>query len=69
MNEVVTREESPKCIAASELRKLPEAEQDAILEAHVALAEVIYRTDRELTDFEAFGEDDFDGDSLSAKAG
>jgi hypothetical protein len=43
---------------AAELRKLPVAERDAILEAAAALAEEEYRTNKELTAFEAFGEED-----------
>jgi hypothetical protein len=43
---------------ASELRKLSSAQGDAILEAAAIQAEVDYRTDRELTAFEAFGKDD-----------
>ena len=54
---------------ASELRKLPAKERDAILEAAAALAEELYRTDPELTDFEAFGEDDLYGESTAAPEG
>jgi hypothetical protein len=43
---------------AAELCKLPPAERDAILEAAAALAEQDYKSDLELTAFEAFGEDD-----------
>jgi acyl-CoA reductase-like NAD-dependent aldehyde dehydrogenase len=43
---------------AAELRKLPAAERDAILEAAAALTEAEYRNDPELTAFEAFGEAD-----------
>ena len=43
---------------ASELRKLPREQRDAIMEAAAALAEDDYRNDTELTAFEAFGEDD-----------
>jgi hypothetical protein len=52
---------------ASELRKLPPAERDAIMEAAAALAEEEYRTNRELTAFEAFGKDDLYGDSSSTE--
>ena len=41
----------------TELRKLPRAERNAILAQAAAQAEHEYRTNRELTDFEAFGED------------
>lgn len=52
---------------ASELRKLPPDERNAILEAAAIQAEVDYRHDRELTGFEAFGKDDLHGDSASAE--
>ena len=48
---------------AAELRKLPAEEHDAILEAAAALAEGIYRNQPDLTDFEAFGEEDLYGQS------
>ncbi len=54
---------------AAELRKLPAAERDAILEAAAAMAEEIYRTNPELTDFEAFGEDDLYGESTATPEG
>jgi hypothetical protein len=55
-------------LSASELRNRPLEEQNAILEAQAKLAEQVYRDDPELTDFEAFGEDDLHGDSSSAEA-
>jgi hypothetical protein len=55
--------------AASELRKLPREERDAILQAAAALAEEVYRDNPELTDFEAFGEDDLYGESTAAPEG
>ena len=42
---------------ASELRKLPAHERDAILEAAAALAEADYRNNPDLTAFEAFGKE------------
>jgi len=54
---------------AAELRKLPPAERDAILEAAAALAEEEYRTNKELTAFEAFGEEDLHVHSSSAEPG
>ncbi len=51
----------------AELRQLPPAERDAILEAAAALAEAEYRNDPELTAFEAFGKDDLYGDSSSTE--
>lgn len=52
---------------ASELRKLPPAQRDAILEAAAALAEEDYRNDKELTAFEAFGRDEIYGESSSTE--
>jgi hypothetical protein len=52
---------------AAELRKLPPAERDAILEAAAALAEEDYGNDRQLTAFEAFSEDDLHGESSSSE--
>ena len=43
---------------AAELRKLPAAERDAILERQAAAFADEYRNDSELTDFEAFGDED-----------
>ena len=45
-------------LSAAELLKLPLEERDRILAAIAAEAEEEYRTNRELTDFEAFGEGD-----------
>ena len=53
---------------AAEVRKLPAAERDAILEAAAALAEDDYRNDPRLTAFEAFGRDDLHGESSNAEA-
>jgi hypothetical protein len=52
---------------ASELRKLPPEERDAVLEAAAIQAEADYRNDQELTAFEAFGKDDLYGDSASTQ--
>ena len=54
---------------AAELRKLPAPQRDAILAAAAALAEEIYRNDPQLTDFEAFGEEDLYGESTAAPEG
>ena len=48
---------------ARELRKLPAHERDRILEAAAKEAENEYRTNRDLTDFEAFEKADLHGDS------
>jgi hypothetical protein len=47
-----------------DLRRLPADERGAILEAQAALAEGLYRRDPQLTDFEAFGEEDLHSDNL-----
>lgn len=52
---------------ASELRKLPPAERDAIMEAAAVLAEKEYRNNPELTSFEAFGKDDLYGESSNSQ--
>lgn len=52
---------------AIELRRLPKEQRDAILEAAAALAEAEYRSNAELTAFEAFGKDDLYGDSSSSE--
>jgi len=48
---------------ATKLRRLSPEQRDAILEAAAALAEGEYRSNVELTAFEAFGKDDLYGDS------
>ena len=53
---------------AAELLQLPLAEQDAILEAAVTIAEAEYRSDPELTAFEAFGKDDLYVESSSTES-
>ena len=52
---------------ATELRKVSQGQRDAIMEAAAALAEGEYRSNAELTVFEAFGKDDLYGDRSSAK--
>ena len=51
---------------AAELRKLPPQQRDAILEEAAARAEPEYRNHPELMDCEAFGKEDFYGDSIAA---
>jgi len=58
-----------KTWTAAELRKLPAEQRDAILEAAAAWAAELYHNDPELTDFEAFGEDDLYGESTAAPEG
>jgi len=53
---------------ASELRRLSPAERDDTLATAAALAERDYRSQPQLTVFEAFGEDDLHGDSTAAPA-
>ena len=47
--------------------KLPADERSAILGALAALAEDLYRGDRQLTDFEAFGEEDLNSSLQQGK--
>lgn len=49
---------SDRPLTAVELLKLPRAERDRILARAAEEAAEAYRTDADLTDFEAFGEDD-----------
>ena len=51
-----------------ELRALPPEERDAILAGQAATAEDLYRSDPELTAFDAFGEEPVDGDTESSEA-
>lgn len=53
--------------AATELRRLPAEERDAILAAAAALAAEEYRKDAALTAFEAFGEGDLHVDSSNTR--
>jgi hypothetical protein len=62
-----TNDAARKRWTATELRKLPPAERDALMKAAAALAEEEYRNDPELTDFEAFGKDDLYGESSSTE--
>jgi hypothetical protein len=54
-------------LSARELRRLPQAERDAILLAAARQAEAEYRRDRDLTAFEAFGKDDLSGESANTQ--
>jgi len=53
---------------AKEVRKLPQVERDALLAAAALQAEAEYRSNRELTAFEAYGKDDLHGESANAAA-
>ncbi len=59
--------ETAKRWKASELRKLPPEQRNAILEAAAIQAEAEYRNDKDLTAFEAYGKDDLHGDSASTQ--
>ena len=52
---------------ASELRKLPPEQRDAILEVAAIRAEEDYRNNHDLTGFEAYGKDDLDGESADSR--
>jgi hypothetical protein len=54
---------------ASELRRMPKDERDAIMEEAARIAEEIYRNDPSLTDFEAFEADDPHGDGETTSEG
>ena len=58
MNDVRIPPSKLPCPSASALRRVPPPERSAILSAQAALAEPLYRNDRALTDFDAFGKDD-----------
>jgi hypothetical protein len=59
----VTTTTTPNRWTAGELRRMPEHEREAVLQAAARQAEHEYRTDRDLTSFEAFGKDDLHVDS------
>lgn len=52
---------------AAELRRMSTHERDAVLQAVAEQAEEEYRTDLELTAFEALGKDDLHVDSASTE--
>lgn len=59
--------ETPAAVPATrltpaELRKMPREQRQAILAAAAEMAEQDYRCDKELTDFEAFSEEELDDD-------
>jgi hypothetical protein len=51
----------------AELRELPADQRAALLEAAAVLAEGEYRTNPELTAFEAYGKDDLYGESANTE--
>src|SRR5438094_436283 len=54
-------------LTPAELRRLPRAQRQAILAAAAELAEEDYHSDKELTGFEAFGEEDLDDDESDSR--
>ena len=58
----------PATWTAKELRQLPAAERDAVLQAAAAQAEAEYRTNLSLTAFDACGKDDLCGESANTQA-
>jgi hypothetical protein len=61
--------ETGRVMSASELRRPPFAEREAILSAAAARAEAVYRSNAALVDFEAFGQDDLHGTSTATQEG
>jgi hypothetical protein len=55
-------------LTARELRRLPPADRDAVLSAAAKQAEIEYRTNIDLTAFEAFGAEDLHGESANSQA-
>lgn len=51
----------------AELRRMPREQRQAILAAAAALAEQDYRSDKELTGFEAFSEEELDDDESDSR--
>jgi len=68
MNSVNATTIAAKSLTARDLRRLPPAERDAILATAAQQAEAEYRTNRELSAFEAFGTEDLHGESASTQA-
>lgn len=56
-----------RSLSAEQLRRLPPAQRDAFLAMAAAAAEDEYRTNRALTEFEAFGKEDLHGDSANTR--
>jgi hypothetical protein len=61
-----SRPEVPPAVAArvtpSELRKMPREQRQAILAAAAEIAEEDYRSDKDLTGFDAFSQEDLNDD-------
>jgi hypothetical protein len=56
-------------LTPAELRKMPREQRQAILAAAAERAEQDYRSDKELTGFEAFSEEESDDDESDSHAG
>jgi len=69
MNDLEKLSPEQQRFSAAELKKLPASERSGILEAQAELADGYYRKARDLTSFEAFGEDDLDVDGSFTEAG
>jgi hypothetical protein len=69
MNDLKKLLPAEKHLSAVDLRKLPADERSAILGAQAVLAADLYRRDRQLTDFEAFDEEDPHGDGPHTEEG
>lgn len=54
-------------LTPAELRRMPREQRQAVLAAAAEMAEEDYRTDRELTGFEAFSEEELNDDESDAK--
>jgi hypothetical protein len=68
MSDAVSTTGNRDRLSPTELRKLPLENRYAILEAQAKLAKSSYRNDQTLTDFEAFAEEDFHGDTSSSES-
>ena len=56
-------------LTPAELRRMPREQRQAVLAAAAERAEEDYRTNKELTGFEAFGEEELNDDESDPKAG
>ena len=54
-------------LTPAELRRMPREQRQAVLAAAAEMAEEDYRTDKELTGFEAFSEEELNDDESDAK--
>lgn len=58
----------PACgLGPAELRKLPRQQRQAFLAEAAAIAEQDYRSDKDLTGFEAFSEEEMDDDEANSR--